>query len=31
MNVFVTPAVMKWALHCVNAARDAVTREMVAA
>ncbi len=26
MNVFVTPEVMKWALHCVNAARDEVLK-----
>ena len=26
MNVFVTPAIMKWALHCVNAARDDVLK-----
>lgn len=26
MNVFVTPAIMKWALYCVNAARDEVLK-----
>ena len=26
MNVFVTPEIMKWALHCVNAARDEVLK-----
>ena len=26
MNVFVTPAIMKWAIHCVNAARDEVLK-----
>ncbi len=26
MNVFVTPEIMQWALHCVRAARDEVTK-----
>jgi L-2,4-diaminobutyrate decarboxylase len=26
MNVFVTPEIMKWALHCVHAARDEVLK-----
>ena len=26
MNVFVTPEIMKWALHCVQAARDEVLK-----
>ena len=26
MNVFVTPEIMKWALHCVHAARDEVVK-----
>ncbi len=26
MNVFVTPEIMQWALHCVHAARDEVLR-----
>jgi L-2,4-diaminobutyrate decarboxylase len=26
MNVFVTPEIMKWALHCVDAARDEVLK-----
>jgi hypothetical protein len=26
MNVFVTPEIMTWALHCVHAARDEVLR-----
>ena len=26
MNVFVTPEIMKWALHCVHAARDEVSK-----
>ena len=26
MNVFVTPEIMQWALHCVQAARDEVSK-----
>ena len=26
MNVFVTPQIMQWALHCVHAARDEVLK-----
>ena len=26
MNIFVTPEIMQWALHCVHAARDAVLK-----
>ena len=30
MNVFVTPEIMKWTVHCVHAARDEVLKDQVA-
>jgi L-2,4-diaminobutyrate decarboxylase len=30
MNVFVSPEIMKWAVHCVHAARDEVLKDEVA-
>jgi hypothetical protein len=29
MNVFVTPEIMKWTVHCVHAARDEVLKDQV--